>query len=94
MKRFTKLSYEIQILSGDKRRIYTSEELKSIAKQTLQLCGYTQVPDATFGDEDFIVIDRKRKEWCFWENGYLPFSGLESNYPENKTLTYWNRNRK
>ena len=47
--------------------------------------------DVTGGDHDYIVIDNKNKEWCWWENGFYPFSGQD--LPTNHTLKYWANHR-
>lgn len=47
--------------------------------------------DVTGGDHDYIVIDHKNQEWCWWENGFYPFGG--SALPTNHTLEYWANHR-
>lgn len=37
---------------------------------------YTKVPDYNGGDDDFICVDHKRKEWIYCENGFYPFCDL------------------
>lgn len=46
----------------------------------------------TGGDNDFLVIDEKRKEYCYWENGFYPFC-YESNFPITHNLKYWAEHR-
>ena len=44
----------------------------------------------TASDEDFIVIDKLLKEWCWWENGYSePFD--KTNKDKTKDLYYYAR---
>lgn len=58
--------------------------------------GYThnRVASAqTGGDNDFLVIDHKLKQYCFWENGFWPFCYSEKIFPVSKNLTYWATHR-
>jgi hypothetical protein len=44
----------------------------------------------TASDEDFIVIDKLLKQWCWWENGYsMPFD--KTNKDKTKDLYYYAR---
>ena len=50
--------------------------------------------DVTGGDHDYIVVDHKNKEWCWWENGFWPFCGpFGDEYIKNNTLEYWANHR-
>ncbi len=44
--------------------------------------------ESTGGDNDFIVIDHLKKEYCFWENGFYPFCGYYRNFPQDEDLEY------
>ena len=55
--------------------------------------GYKEVDDATGGDHDYIVYDTKRKEWCWWENGFCPFCCNPKEFPKDKNLNYWSECR-
>lgn len=46
---------------------------KAIIEDYLDPNGYTEINGETYGDEDYICIDYKNKEWCWCENGYYPF---------------------
>lgn len=61
----------------------------------LTLKGFTEnkEADVTYGDHDFIIVDTKNKEWCWWENGFQPFCGLQS-YPEDHDLKFHAKTRK
>lgn len=48
------------------------------------------------GDDDILVIDRKSREWCFWENGFWPFCLGDEEVKKmdlGKNLKFWLRNR-
>lgn len=63
----------------------------------LEKAGYkhnVNATERTGGDNDYIVIDHLIKEWCFWENGFYPFTGYYKNFPQNYDLEYWANNRK
>jgi hypothetical protein len=52
--------------------------------------------DATGGDHDFIILDHKKKEWCWWECGFSPFCQILNNPKYNIKgfdLEYWTRQR-
>jgi hypothetical protein len=38
---------------------------------------YTEIDGQTGGDNDFICVDLKNKEWCWCENGYYPFCNTD-----------------
>ena len=67
---------------------------KYVAK--LEKKGYTHNMAATLvtgGDKDFLVIDNKKKEYCFWENGFTPLCYEPKEFPVDKDLEYWADNR-
>ncbi len=47
--------------------------------------------EVTGGDNDYLIIDHKKKEFCFWENGFTPFCG--DAFPETHDLKYWANHR-
>jgi hypothetical protein len=58
--------------------------------------GYKHVvaaTEVTAGDKDFIVYDNERMEFCYWENGFYPFSADPANFPTFETLEFWAENR-
>jgi len=46
---------------------------KTIINEYLIPNGFTEINGDTYGDEDYICIDYKNKEWCWCENGCYPF---------------------
>ena len=63
----------------------------------LESIGYKHCESATAqtgGDNDYLVIDTLKKEFCFWENGFQPFSGDPKNFPTTRSLDYWSGHRK
>lgn len=59
--------------------------------------GYTHCKSATQvtgGDNDYLVVDHKEKQFCFWENGFAPFCGRPGSFPETHNLEYWADHRK
>lgn len=53
--------------------------------------GYTENigADVTGGDHDYIILDNENEQFCWWENGFQPFSGDESCFPTTHNLEYW-----
>ena len=76
----------LQKEDGYKNRKWFTDKISELTN-----LGYTESYDATGGDHDYLVIDSKRKEWCWWENGFYPFCSDE--IPTNKNLEYWATHR-
>lgn len=58
----------------------------------LQKLGYKHNVSATYmtgGDNDYLVIDHEKKEYCFWENGFYPFCMPPKTFPQKHDLKYW-----
>lgn len=59
--------------------------------------GYTHnelCTEQTGGDNDFLVVDHKKKEYGFWENGFWPFASANGIYPLTHDLSYWAEHRR
>jgi hypothetical protein len=79
-------------VSGQYCRKWYTDEIVRLKKQ-----GYThnvEATEMTGGDNDFIVIDHKKKEYCFWENGFSPFCGSDEDFPQDKDLNYYAKHRR
>ena len=76
-----------KISDGNSKNLFYDklQELKSKGfKENLKA---TQV---TASDEDYIIIDKLLKEWCWWENGYSePFDKTQND--KTKDLYYYAR---
>ena len=46
--------------------------IRQIIDKLLEI-GFKEVPNKTYGDEDFLMIDELRKEFIWCENGFAPF---------------------
>jgi len=58
---------------------------------------YEEIKEATEitgGDNDYIIIDHKKKTWCWWENGFSPFNTVNKDFPHKHGLLYWAKHRK
>lgn len=82
------------------QRINTEKELINHFISKLDEIGYKKVPDCTFGDEDFLMIDTLRKEYIWCENGFYPFCSDDSmfeyefsNNPTSISLKLLEQNR-
>lgn len=62
------------------QRIDTTKELMNHFIDKLNELGYSEVPNSTGGDEDYLMIDTFRKEYIWCENGFAPFCSDEHMY--------------
>lgn len=57
----------------------------SIVQKFLERNRYVLIVDYTGGDHDILVIDLKRKEYTFAENGFYPFCNIYDVLQSGKT---------
>lgn len=70
---------------------WLAEKIQELTEQ-----GYVPsiVHDCNGGDNDMLVTDHLRKQYCFWENGFAPFySSRADNLPTDGDLEYHYENR-
>lgn len=53
--------------------IDASKDFMDLMLKFLKQENFKEVYGMTGGDDDFICIDTLRKEWCYCENGFMPF---------------------
>lgn len=59
------------------QKLDTNKQLINYLISALNEIGYTNIPDDTGGDQDFLMIDTLRMEYIWCENGFMPFCSHE-----------------